>query len=195
MEHALSRIGYALNELNVVWAVGGSLMLHQHGLAGNPRDIDILVALEDAEKAENALGALGETVVTPQSAAFATKRFRRFLIDGIDVDLMAGFIVCHGEGQYEYPFDRLSVASHLEVGGEAIPFAALEDWYIVYQMMPGKAYKADGIENALITGGIRRPDLLRRALEGCLTGSVRARILALPGLDSSGTERFDGNTD
>ena len=176
---ALNRIAGALNESGVFWCVGASVLLHQYGLAENPHDIDLLVGLPDAERAAALLGAMGEVVPCGQSPTYSTVFFRRFRVDGCDVDLMAGFRVNHTNGCYEYIFDAASITSIKEIGGPSIPFAALEDWYVVYQLIPGKEHKALRIEEHFHRNGIENPRLLERALEGCLPEAVRQRISVL----------------
>lgn len=179
MWQVLVRIAEALNDSGVLWCVGASVLLHQYGLAEHPHDIDLLVALPDAEKTAGILGAMGEVVPCGQSSTYSTEFFRRFRVDGCDVDLMARFRVNHPSGCYEYAFDTASIACTREIDGIPIPFAALEDWYVVYQLIPGKEHKAFGIEEYLLQHGIENPHLLARALEGCLPESVRRRISAL----------------
>ncbi len=124
MWQVLGRIAGALNESGVLWCVGASVLLHQYGLAEHPHDIDLLIALPDAERAAGILGAMGEAVPCGQSSTYSTKFFRRFRVDGCDVDLMAGFRVNHSSGCYEYPFDVASVASIRELSDITIPFGA-----------------------------------------------------------------------
>lgn len=217
MWQALRRIAGALNDSGVLWCVGASLLLHQYGLAENPHDIDLLVALPDAEKAAGLLGGMGEALPCGGATTYSTEFFRRFRVDGCDVDLMAGFRLNHASGSYEYPLDGASVAFRREVGsGQApsaihfvsfsredasaqmpftsdpnrsfraaedttIPFAALEDWYVVYQLIPGKEHKALRIEEYFQQNGIEHPRLLERALNGCLPDAVRQRISLILG--------------
>ena len=181
MWQALGQIARALNDSGVLWCVGASLLLHQVGLAENPHDIDLLVALPDAEKATDILGGMGEVLPCGGSTTYSTEFFRRFRVDGCDVDLMAGFRLNHASGSYEYPLGSASVAFRREVEGIPVPFAALEDWYVVYHLIPGKEHKALRIEEYFRHCGIEHPRLLERALEGCLPNSVRQRINALLG--------------
>lgn len=199
MWQALKRIAGALNESGVMWCVGASVLLHQYGLAENPHDIDLLVALPDAERAAARLGAMGDAVPCGQSPFYSTEFFKRFRVGGCDVDLMAGFRVNHPAGCYEYPFDGASVtftrdasdvpiplsavstSSTCDLCGVEVPFAALEDWYVVYQLIPGKEHKAHRIEEYLLQNRISHPRLLTRTLEGDLPEAVRQRISALVG--------------
>jgi hypothetical protein len=177
----LVRVARALNESGALWCVGGSVLLSQYGLAERPNDLDLLAGLEDAERIAFLLDAMGEALPGGQSATFATRCFRRFTIDGTGVDLMAGLAVNHPEGRYEAPFDGPSIASRPLMDGVPVPFGALEDWYVLYQLMPGREHKARIIEEFLLQNGTQHPDLLARALGGCLPGPVRDRVAKLLG--------------
>ncbi len=179
MLDTLCAIGKALDGGGILWAVGASLLLAQYGLADDPRDIDILVSLRDAEKAEKLLAALGQTIPCEASGRYATKHFRRFCVCGTDVDMLSGFTVVHEEGCYEYPFDGLSVPDFRWINGTRIPLAALEDWYVVYQLIPEKAGKATRIEVHFLEEGVKNPRLLERALAQGLPEAVRGRVKAL----------------
>jgi hypothetical protein len=175
---ALARIAGVLNGAGLTWAVGASLMLNQYALADHPNDIDIIVRVEHAETAASLLGEMGERLPANQSSLFDTRFFRKFRVDGVGVDLMAGFRICHAEGTYEYAFDESSVSERRTINGETVPFAALEDWFVLYQLMPDKADKAARIEAHLLECGVRTV-YLERALSGCLPSAVRRRIEAL----------------
>ncbi len=177
----LSRIGKVLNDSGVLWGVGGSVLLQTYGLVERPNDIDILAGIADGEKAAALLGAMGEALPCRQSETYATRFFRRFMIGETGVDLMAGFAIRHPAGQYDYVFDEVSISSHREIEGVPIPFAALEDWFVAYQLIPGKEEKAARIEECLLRQGIGQPYLLERALAGCLPEDARKRISGLAG--------------
>ena len=184
MDRTLCRVAGALNGSGVLWGVGGSRLLREYGLIELPNDIDILVNLANAEAAAAVLGAMGEALPCGQNPTYATRFFRRYIVDGIGVDLMAGFAIRHADGQYDYVFDGASVPVRREVEGIQVPFAALEDWFVAYQLIPGKEAKADRIGEYLSQRGVARPRLLERALQGCLPDAARERILALYGKQS-----------
>jgi len=178
MLDVLARIAGELNESGITWAVGASMLLHQYALADHPNDIDIIVRAEHAEEASRVLRAMGEGLPAAQSPLFDTRLFRKFRIGGVGVDLMAGFRIRHPEGVYEYAFGDSSVSERRTIGGEVVAFAALEDWFVLYQLMPEKAEKAARIETYLLKHSVR-VDHLERALSGCLPASVRRRTEAL----------------
>ena len=176
MINTLSLIGEKLNQANILWAVGGSLMLSQYGLEPNPGDIDILVAIQDAEKADIILEALGKKKQNESAGVYESKFFYQYRISGVDVDVMAGFAIRHSEGIFQYPFDQKSVTEIKLINDIPIPFSSLEDWFVLYEIMPARESKADAISAYLRRFGLHHRELLLRALEGNLPKEVQYSI-------------------
>ncbi|HEU4965243.1 MAG TPA: hypothetical protein VFV52_15550 [Bacilli bacterium] len=175
----LQAIAHALEKEKVVWALGGSLMLQQYGLVGSANDIDLLVAMPDAARSHAALALLGRGGPGGSKAPFCTKHFYQYRIEEHDVDVMGDYSTEHEAGVYVLPFDAASVVRVAEVDGVPVPLSALEDWFVLYQLMPAKKGKADLIESYLLEHGVERPDLLERALAGALPDHVRSRVSKL----------------
>ena len=170
-------IARALNQADVHWGVGASVLLYYHGLVDAPHDIDIIISEGDADMAASILSGLGrEAPGDPARSLYSTSRFLEYIVDGTDVDVMAGFAIRHDNGTYVFPFDDRSITMRKCVKGVTIPFSSLEDWYVLYQLMPGREAKVKLIEDYIRTVGIADEALLRRALSGELPADVRARI-------------------
>lgn len=97
MFNILSYIGEKLNNSNIVWGVGASILLNQFGLIEKPNDIDIFVDIKDIERVDEILKSIGEKKKWEKSSTYSTKYFYEYTVDGIDVDVMAGFAVNHKE--------------------------------------------------------------------------------------------------
>ncbi|GCD12454.1 nucleotidyltransferase family protein [Clostridium tagluense] len=173
---ALSYIGEKLNENGVVWAVGASILLHHYGLIDNPNDIDILVDLNDIEKVDKILKSIGEKKVREKSDTYSTKYFYEYVVHGVDIDLMAGLSINYKNGTYEYIFDHTSISEYKKINGVNVPLSSLEDWYVIYQLIPGRDIKVKMIENYLSLNGVKKSTLLERALKGNLPREVRDKI-------------------
>lgn len=176
MFNTLSYIGKKLNETNVMWGVGASLLLNQYGLIDKPGDIDILVDIKNIEKADKILKNIGKKKEWEKTAMYSTKYFYEYIIDGIDVDVMSGLAVNHSMGVFEYIFDYNSISNFRIINGVKIPFTSLEDWYVIYQLIPNRESKVKMIEKHLLLCGIKKSFLLQRAMKGCLPIHVRKRI-------------------
>ena len=170
-------IARALNEADVHWGVGASVLLYYYGLVEAPHDIDIMISEGDADMVASILGDLGrEAPGDPARSLYSTSRFLEYIVDGTDVDVMAGLAVRHDSGTYVFPFDVQSVTMKKNVDGAMIPFTSLEDWYVLYQLIPGRETKVKLIEDHLRSGSVLDVALLERALARQLPLDVRTRI-------------------
>lgn len=171
----LSYVGKQLNNAAVLWGVGASIVLNQYGLVSNPNDIDILVDLKDIEKVDEILKGLGNKRPIEETSIYSTKYFYEYIVNGIDVDVMAGFAINFDENIYEYIFDNKSITNVKIINGVEIPLTSLEDWYILYQLMPNRDNKVNIIEKYLLSNGIKDISLIHRALSKNLPDKVRER--------------------
>jgi len=170
----LAKVGNALQQAGVLFAVGGSAMLYRNGLSENFNDIDLVVAKKDAQKADDVLSTLGPRAEMRPSGVFETAIFRSYEVDGIGVDVMAGLAIRHGEGVYHYVFDEASICGFWPVYGKTLPLCALEDWCVLYHLMPGKEEKAERIKAHFMAYGVRHPAMLKRmTANGASTETVR----------------------
>jgi hypothetical protein len=176
MFKTLSYIGEKLNESNVKWAVGASILLNQFGLIDKPNDIDIFVDIDDIERADEVLKSIGHKKKWEKTGLYETKYFFEYVIEDIDIDVMAGFAVKHSSGIFEYIFDNNSISEFKIINDVSIPFTSLEDWYVIYQLIPHREAKVKMIEKYLLSNGIKKTIVLKRALEGCLPVKVRRKI-------------------
>ncbi len=172
MFDTLSHIGKKLNEGKVVWGVGASILLNHYGLIDKPNDIDILVDPNDIEIADIILKSIGEKKLSEKKDIYATDFFYEYVVDGFDVDVMAGLSINHDNGKFKYVFDQSSISEIKTVNGVNIPLTSLEDWYVIYQLIPNREEKSQMIEDYLLSNGIKKPTLLERALRGDLPKAV-----------------------
>lgn len=173
---ALTLLADKLNGINVTWGVGGSLLLYFYGLVQEPNDIDLLVAEQNMEKAHQLLQELGECQPFVPRSPFCTKTYYNYTISGANVDVMAGYSIEHGAGIYLLDFDASSVTRTVHMGNSDVPLSSLEDWYVLYQLIPGKQYKAEWIASYFQQHGIASPFLLEKALNRPLPKQVKTGI-------------------
>ena len=176
MINTLSYIGEKFNDSNITWAVGASVLLNQFGFIDKPNDIDIFIEINDIERADEILKSIGDKKQCKKTSTYSTKYFYEYLIDGIDVDVMSEFAVNHSSGVFEYIFDHNSISEFKVINGVSIPFTSLEDWYVIYQLIPNRESKVEIIEKYLLSNGVKKNMLLKRALKGCLPMEVRRKI-------------------
>jgi hypothetical protein len=92
---------------------------------------------------------------------------------------MAGLSINYDNGIFEYIFDQSSISDTKIINGVNIPLTSLEDWYIIYQLIPNREIKVTMVGNYLSSNGIKKPNLLKRALNGHLPDVVRDNIQRL----------------
>lgn len=168
-----------LNKNNISWAVGASVMLCFHGLVESPNDMDIIVAEKDIEKAKLVLDSIGNLLYDgskDHTEIYLTKYFYKYEVKDVQIDVMSGFILRHNKGVYEFPFDSRSIASYKELEGIKVPLTSLEDWYILYQLMPNREPKVRMIEEYLERVGIKNEELLYRAIKRNLPDNIIVRV-------------------
>lgn len=176
MLSVLKEIGEKLNTERTLWAVGGSLMLNHYALVHQPQDIDLLVGLDDIIVVDEILGEIGQKKAQYNVGQYSTKYFYEYVVDGIDVDVMAGLAINHDQGTFNYVFDHLSISDCKNLEGVSIPLCALEDWYVLYQLIPGREMRVRAIEGYLKSNVVLRTDLLTRMLTLDLPDRVKANV-------------------
>jgi len=177
-----------LNKENITWGIGASVMLHHYGLVSMPNDIDILVDIKDIENVDSILKEMGEKKPLNPIKTYSTKYFYEYEVQGVDIDVMAGFIINHEGGSYEYTFHKDSLvfakvnglvndpSVEFNLDNITLPYTTLEDWYVLYQLIPGRENKVQLIEDYLKAKGTCKVNILKRALKHQLPYKVEKRI-------------------
>ena len=131
----LGRIGELFNNKEITWAIGASLLLYFEGITDTFHDIDIMVHEDDVAKAKEILLSLGQLCPPNPNAQYTTKYFYEFVIDGVDVDVMAGFtIVCDGK-EYDCSLQKQQIEKYIEMNGVRIPLQSISLWREYYRLM------------------------------------------------------------
>ena len=131
----LARIGERLNAQNITWALGASALLYLKGLVPDFSDLDIMLKEEDAERAEGVFASLGHQLPAKHKPEFKTRYYRAFQIQGVAVDVMAGFtILSQGEAHY-FPLKKEAIRDYAEIQGVLIPLQSLVEWRQYYELM------------------------------------------------------------
>lgn len=172
------RVARALNDRGAVWAMGASMLLYFHGLLQTPRDVDILAAPRDIALVDAVMRDMGQARDAAPNAAYATAHFCEYAVDGIEVDVIAGFVVCREGKRYAYDL-RPEEFTHMTVAGIDMPLTPLEDWYILYQLMPDRERRVAELYAYLAAHGARK-DVLAKWHGMALPASVRQSLDALP---------------
>lgn len=155
--------------------VGASILLNFYGLIKAPNDIDILVSIKDIKKTDMILKDLGDKKKWEKTTNYSTEVFYEYNINGFDLDVMSGLRINFCNGSFEHCFDEKSIIEFRKVNGVDIPLTALEDWYVIYQLIPNREVNVKLIEDYIKLNGLKHPFALEKALFCDLPKEVRIR--------------------
>lgn len=145
--NVLSSIAEKLNSAKLTWAVGASLLLYFKGISDSFNDIDLMVVEADAERAKSLLLDMGQMQPPKPNGNYKTPYFYEFVIDGVEVDVMSGFIIVKDGQNYDCSLTRDMIVEHIVVNGQSIPLQAVSDWRRYYKLM-GREAKVAMIDSA-----------------------------------------------
>jgi hypothetical protein len=144
--NVLSKIGKVLNENNIVWAVGGSLLLYLNGKADVFQDIDIMVMEGNVKEVKEILQRYGNLLLPNPNSQYITKHFLEFTIDEVEVDVMAGFVIIHKGKEYDCSLQPESITDYFLIRDTLIPLQSLDEWRRYYVLM-GRMEKVKMIDS------------------------------------------------
>jgi hypothetical protein len=68
-------------------------------------------------------------------------------VDGVEIDLIAGFVIEKGDVEYYHPLKRGSALETIELHGAIIPLQSVAEWRTYYEQM-GRSDKVAMIDDA-----------------------------------------------
>lgn len=139
---SLSKI---LNMHQINWALGGSTLLKLRGIECEPHDIDIMIHESDFDKGCNLLAQFCIECEVKESKYFKTKDYQKFNLNGIEIDCMSGMNIYGSQSLFEYTFDHKEY--DILYKEEWVPVCYIEDWYVLYHVMPNRESKVKMIED------------------------------------------------
>lgn len=181
-ENVLAKVAALLSEQQIIWALGGSMLLHCNGVTDNVESIELVVVPEDFEKLDQVLSPLGEKRPRVPSPFYATRFFSEYIIDGVEFDVMSGLMLHFKGFLYRYQFGRSAIVAMLPVGEVFVPCTALEDWYVLYQMMPWRHDRVEALERYFASHGPQHPERFSVLRQQPLPPAVLTSILRFLGL-------------
>ena len=103
----------------------------------------------------------------------------QYKIGKTKIELMSDVKIKFGRGTYRMIFDEKSIQKKINIEGVTVPLLALEELYVMYQLLKGKEEKADKIETYFKQKGLKDKDLLMRAISQELPLTVVNRAYVL----------------
>lgn len=142
----LAAVAERLNAAGIVWALGASALLYFKGITDCFNDIDIMVVTEEAPKAKRILEQMGRLCPPNPHEKYRTEHFYEFVIDGVDLDLMGGFIIVKDGVEFDCSLRPDSVAEKIKLRGQAVPLQSVSEWRRYYELM-GRTVKVEMIDS------------------------------------------------
>ncbi len=134
-----------LNQQDVTWTIGGSSLLYFNNLIEDFNDLDILIKYEDLEVVTKILRSIGTQLKLTPSANYQSEAFLKFIIDGLEVDVIAGFTIINNNKKYYFPLLEEQIMEYRKVEDTIFPLHSLKAWRTYYQLM-SREQKADLIK-------------------------------------------------
>jgi len=131
----LKLIADRLNSNGITWAVGGSMMLYLRGRATNAHDIDLMVDEKQIEPAKRLLNDMGKLQPDKDNAQYQTRHYYKYVVNGVDIDLIAGFVIVKDGVPHECPLLKKDITERHNLEGTAIPLHSLDVWREYYTLM------------------------------------------------------------
>lgn len=144
----LKEIAQRFNTAYITWALGASMLLYFKGITSTFNDIDLMISNDDAESVRKILSEMGELQPPNPNPKYKTKVFMEFVINSIDVDVMAGFSILNDGKIYDCSLDKDQIVEWFTLGNTKIPLQSPLLWCEYYKLM-GRKEKVDMIERVL----------------------------------------------
>lgn len=141
----LKTVAEKFNQAGVNYAVGSSVLLFFNGIVDEFHDLDILIDYDDTNKVKNILNDLGTLKETLPNSNYKSKTFLQYVVDGVDIDIIGGFIIVKDGIEYDCSLQK-DITNHVELDGIKINLDTLDNWKRYYSLM-NREYKAKMIED------------------------------------------------
>lgn len=148
----LKKIALQFEKAHITWALGGSMMLYFKGIVPVFQDIDLMVADADAQTAQSILCSMGQMQPHIPNPKFRSKAFMEFVIDSVDVDVIAGFAIVSGDSVVDCSLQKEQIVERMPLGEACIPLQSPALWCRYYRLMD-RNEKAQMIGQALSDSG------------------------------------------
>jgi len=141
MKKTIELLARRFNELDLVWAIGGSYLLKRYGINDGLNDLDIMVSKESANTMNEVMSEVGIKLEVVNNENYQTDSYSSYMMDNKIVNIICN-LKCNFKESFTYTFDKEDINSHESSNNEKIYFGDLLDWYVIYQEInEKKTYK------------------------------------------------------
>ena len=143
----LKKLSILFNKHSITWNIGASCMLYLRNIIDDFNDIDIMISLEDVSKVKELLKEFHLDEKQP-TTKYRTKVFLEYIIDSIEIDIMAGFLIVKDEKEFYFPLQKESNMEQIYIDNCPIYLETVHNWLNYYRLM-GRDDKVAIMENYL----------------------------------------------
>lgn len=144
----LKKIAHEFNKKGITWCLGASMLLYFKKIVDEFNDIDLMITNEEVDSVREILLQMGTIQPPNPNAKYKTKTFMEFVVEGIDIDVMAGFSIVKEDEVIDCSLKEEQIVEVMNLDGEKIPLQSVDLWKEYYRLM-GRKKKVDLIENVL----------------------------------------------
>lgn len=177
IKKTLEKVALEFEKNNIRWGLGASGLLSFYGIVEEANDIDIFVSLLDVEEANNILLKLGQKKDLAACEIYSD-HYDVYIIDGVSIDLIAGFTINSPNFQYKFYFSEELISEHRPLLNASIPLLYLRDWYFMYTLMGDPKGRTLLMEKYFLKKNYRE-DEFTKFLEYDLTDEQKNKIITL----------------
>ncbi len=131
----LSEIANQFNKENITWNLGASCMLYLRGVVESFDDIDLMVKTSDIDKVKNIMSKYTTPDIKKPTYKYKTVHFLEYKIEGIDVDIMADFIIVKDDIDYFFPLTEEEPYDIYKLNNIDIRLSNIDIWLKYYTLM------------------------------------------------------------
>jgi len=143
----LFKIANLFNENGITWNVDASCMLYLKDVVEDFNDIDLMIHINDVEKVKEVLKKY-KNLERKSNEKYQTEHFLEYHIEGVDIDIMAGFKIVHNDNVHYFPLLREQKSDKKIINNSIIYLESIEKGLIYYKLMERKD-KVEIINNSL----------------------------------------------
>lgn len=178
IKNTLKIIAQCFESEHITYGLGGSGVLVAYDILETMHDIDIVVALEDIEKAKKIMDILGVLKESGKNCLVEREYGYVYDMNGVKVEIMSNMHLKHSQGLYSVPFNKNRVTYRMSIDDLMIPVMALEDWYVIYQLI-GRQDRIDQIEAYFLENGITHGSYLINAIKANIPRQLKVDIVKM----------------
>lgn len=177
VKKTLEKITKEFEKHHIRWGLGASCLLSFYGIVEKANDLDIMVSILDVEEAKKVLSNIGDKISLDGYEIYSDY-YDIYTVDGVSVDLIAGFTINSENFQYKFYFSDDQIVEYRPLFSASVPLLYLRDWYFMYILMGDPKERTPLMEKYFLEKNYHE-DEFTKFLEYNLTKEQKKQIITL----------------